>query len=260
MKLRSLALSLLIGLTVSACSKPDSSNESRTTAPLASKFQDKIARDASLTIEAENVRDVATRIGTEAQIFGGTVDHSSITNSDEQYADMTVRIPADTLNAFIKELHGLGFAIPTEEVTAQDVTGSYDQEQIKLATKKATLSRLKLLENRPKTVGEEIDLQKQLAEQQAEIDAGESGSTSVASTVRFSRVTIWIRQPKPGFFGGITLGLSRGFTSISDVLQTVITIAIAGIPAFLLLFLIILVFRKLLRRFDKGSRATDLKS
>jgi hypothetical protein len=63
---------------------------------------------------------------------------------------------------------------------------------------------------------------------------------------------VWIRPTKPGFFEGIGLGLSHGFSSISDVLQTVITIAIAGIPAFLLLFLIILVFRKLLRRFDRG--------
>jgi hypothetical protein len=253
----SILLTLCLALTVASCGKKSDNYESgRAPAPAmpVKSSSAKIARDASLTMEAKNVRDAAMAVSATAQKFGGTVEHSNITQGEEDYANLTLRVAADTLESFLKALHGLGYNIPSEDVTAQDVTEAYSANENDLATKKATLERLKMLENRPKSVGDEIELQKQIAALQTEIDAAQNGPASVASQVRYSRVTVWIRPTKPGFFEGIGLGLSHGFSSISDVLQTVITVAIAGIPAFLLLFLIILIFRKLLRRFDKGSK------
>lgn len=256
-RLITLSLCLLLGFVLVACGKKsDNYESSRAPAPALPMKSSaaKIARDASLTMEAKDVREAAMSVSATAQKFGGTVDHSNITHGEEEYANLTLRVAADTLDAFLKSLHALGYNIPSEEVTAQDVTDAYSANENDLATKKATLERLKMLENRPKSVGDEIELQKQIAQLQTEIDAAQNGQTGVVSQVKYSRVTIWIRPTKPGFFEGIGLGLSHGFSSISDVMQTVITIAIAGIPAFLLLFLIILVFRKLLRRFDKGSK------
>jgi hypothetical protein len=88
--------------------------------------------------------------------YGGYVADSNQWYSDEQlYANLTVRIPTESLEAFLEELEDLVIRVESQNVSSDDVTEEYVDLQARLRNLEATEEELRALltevrENRSK--------------------------------------------------------------------------------------------------------------
>ncbi len=89
----------------------------------------KYIRTARLTAYCTDLSELLRRVRTETDAVGGWIsDESTGGEEGARFASLTVRVPAENLDAFLSALDGTG-TISQKSVSATDVSGSYMDAQ-----------------------------------------------------------------------------------------------------------------------------------
>ena len=116
----------------------------------------KIIRNVSLTIKTSAYDDSMASLTALLSQYGGYLESSSeyTNNRDLRTAALTLRIPADSLDAFLSNTGELG-RITSRNMSSTDVTASYQDTAARLENQKLLLARLQALTD---TAGDLSDL------------------------------------------------------------------------------------------------------
>ena len=85
----------------------------------------KIVRNGSLDLLVNEVGQSFTKIGSIVTGAGGYVEKSTQTNSGGYSANMTIRVPAASLDKVIADIEHLAAKVDRESVEVRDVTREY---------------------------------------------------------------------------------------------------------------------------------------
>jgi hypothetical protein len=150
-----------------------------------------IIRNADLAVvvdDAEAAIDTIEKLVSRAQ---GWVVNSSIWESDDiKRGSITVRIPADGLDAFLEEIHRLANQVTNESVSGEDVTEEYVDLEARLSNLEATATRVRSFLDEAKDVEEALAVNSELSRLEQEIERISGRMQFLEQSARFSQVSI----------------------------------------------------------------------
>ncbi|HEY8909370.1 MAG TPA: DUF4349 domain-containing protein [Desulfosporosinus sp.] len=130
----------------------------------------KITHYLTLTLEVATINDVVGKISREVQQQGGYVSESQQNGSDSHSsAQMTVKIPADKLNALRDSLATWGKVLD-QHMLANDITNQYYDSQVRLQTLEAEEKRYLEILNQAKTVDDVLKVENALSNIRQQIE------------------------------------------------------------------------------------------
>ena len=199
----------------------------------------KIIRSVSLTIATDAFTGTLENIKTAAQSGGGWIE--SVTESGDEgsrRAWMTLRIPADMLDAFLTEAGSAG-RVTNRSETAQDVTESYYDTQARLESKQLLLGRLQELVAMAESLDDVLALERQMADTQYEIDRLQESLLHTDRQVDYATVDITLREETPAdqatdaqlsFGQRIAAAIEMGGIVFAEFLQNAAVWLVSAVP------------------------------
>lgn len=212
----------------------------------------KLIKDVSISAETKKFDTLLESITKKTKELGGYVESSEINGSSYSYyssrwAELMVRIPADKLDAFVKEVDS-NANITNKMESVRDVTLEYvDIESHVNALRAEQESLLNILKKADK-LGDIIKVQSQLTQVRYEIESYESQLRTYDNMVTYSTVKINITEveretpAEPETFGDeIKARLEENLNNIKDGLRSFAIWFISSIPYIILWAVIILI-------------------
>lgn len=232
----------------------------------------KLIKDVSISAETKKFDTLLENITKKTKELGGYVENSEISGSSYSYntsrwANLLVRIPADKLDAFVKEVDS-NANITNKMESVRDVTLEYvDMESHVNALRAEQESLLNILKKADK-LGDIIKVQSQLTQVRYEIESYESQLRTYDNMVTYSTVNINITEveretpAEPETFGDeIKTRLGENLNNIKDGLRSFTIWLVSSIPYIILWAVIILIISvPLWKAAKKGRRKREKKS
>lgn len=219
----------------------------------------KIIRSASLTIGTQAYETSLSELKALCESSGGWVSHVSESTGKDglRYAYLSLRIPADQLDAYLEGTGQLGRMIRREE-SASDVTESYYDTQARLDTQKALMARLQALVTDAADLSDLLALESQLADTQYEIDRLQSSLDNTDRQVAYSSVDVSLQEESASTLvtADVTFGerlqnaISAGVKAFVDFFADVAVFLTAALP-FIAIVAVIALATLLVRKLHK---------
>ena len=217
----------------------------------------KIIRTASMTIATQTFEDSLNALKSACEGQGGWIESSSeSTNSYSglRTAYLTLRIPQDSLDAYLAGTEGLG-RVTSKSESAQDVTASYQDTQTRLNTQLALMERLQALITESGDLSDLLALESQIADTQYMIDSLQSSLNSTDRQVSYSTVNVTLKEEKTveltdttvSFGERILSAVAVGWEAFTGFLGDMVVFLVAALP-FMLIVAVVVIVIKLIRR------------
>ena len=219
-----LALCLMLGMTGCEAERgvPPSSRSASTsgygaeqTAPNAASLTDErlMVQRASQKVEVAELDPALRAARLAATDSGGYVENESREN--EQSAQLDLRVAAAQLDTTLTRMAALG-SEKSRVVSAEDVTESHSDLEVRLRNQEALRDRLRALAARAESVKDVLQVEAELARVQSEIEAMQSRLARMNRQVKFSLLSVTFERthiygPLGYFFHAIGWGLERLF-------------------------------------------------
>ncbi|MBQ6441295.1 MAG: DUF4349 domain-containing protein [Lachnospiraceae bacterium] len=162
----------------------------------------KLIRTVSMNVETENYDALLPNIEKKVQEYGGYIESSSTYNNTNPYgnndgreANMTVRIPAQNLDAFLHTVSDQSNVTYKSE-NVQDVTLSYVDLQSHKKALEEEQKRLMDFMEEAETIEELITIEDRLTQVRYELESMESQIRTYDNQVDYSTVSINILEVK----------------------------------------------------------------
>jgi hypothetical protein len=206
-----------------------------------------LIRTASLDVRiakasgVAHAADEADRIAVEA---GGAVYSDDRTAGKRASANLTLKVPPDSLESAINRLAALGKEIQRSSST-KDVTSQVADVASRTLSARQSLARLRALYGEATKVGQVIEIESEIATREADLESLEAQQRALASETATATINLSLTAakhvappPKPhhargGFVGGLTHGWDAFVTTV-----TALVTALGAVLPFLLLVLI----------------------
>lgn len=146
---------------------------------------------ASLSLEVSSVGNAVTRVKDIAKRSGGYVESQS--DSGEKRADITIRVPVDSLKSTISSLEAIG-KVTSRRVSVEDVTEKYVDIDARLKTMVALRDRLRALLDKAQKVEEILAIEKELSRVQADLDSMQARLKALKGKVDFASLRVSIKR------------------------------------------------------------------
>ena len=209
----------------------------------AAQRETKLIRNVSLTIATRTFEESYEALRGSAG--DGWISYSSVSTSSNglRTASLTLRIPADQVDAFLAGTGSFG-RVTRQEETTQDVTDSYYDTQSRLETQKALLSRYQELVAKAEDMSDLLTLENAMAEIQWQIDSYTASLNATDSRVQYATISVTLREEKEqervqvtelGFGERISAALAVGWEALTDFLEDMAVFLIAALPVILLI-------------------------
>jgi len=217
-----LALCLVLGLTgceAERMSAPRSASNAaygaEQTAPDGGATTDDrlVVQRASQNVEVEELAPALRAARQAATDSGGYVENESRDN--EQSARLDLRVAAARLDPTLTRMAALG-SEKSRAVSAEDVTESHSDLEVRLRNQEALRDRLRALVARAESVKDVLAVEEELARVQSEIESMQSRLLRMNRQVKFSLLSVTFERtriygPLGYFFHAIGWGLERLF-------------------------------------------------
>lgn len=140
--------------------------------PAAQPMARLIIKNASLSLQVENVRTAEVNIRNLVNQMGGYIVQSSNNGSDEATATTMIsfRVPADKFDVVLEELQKLAKKVYSRNVSGEDVTEEFVDLEAQLKNLEATRSRLQTLLDKTDKVSDALEVSKALTDIQGQIE------------------------------------------------------------------------------------------
>lgn len=224
----------------------------------------KIIRTASIYLTVTSVETSAAAVRGVAAGLGGQVTSETINATDlapqsdpvlggktpatvrriGNYGQLVLAIPSDRLDAALDQLSKLGTVVQ-RATASEDVTAAYIDTESRIATKKASIERVRALMTQTQNLSQIVELESQLAQREAELESLQAQLAAMAKRVAMSSVTVTISTnpevvtpvEENGFMTGLRSGwkaflasLSVGLTVLGALLPWAIALSLIALP------------------------------
>ena len=186
----------------------------------------KIIRNAQLRIRVSDFAVSGRAVEQAVQKVGGRVDNANETRSSSTIENaMTIRVPANRLDAFLSLVLSQSIYQDTKTITAEDVTRRYVDVEARIRSKKAVEETYLRLLKQAKSIGDVLKVQEQLARIQEEREVQEAELRQLKDDVALSTVNLTYYQqtemalsPEEPFYKQIYHNLVDGSRAVGSVL------------------------------------------
>ncbi|KAA2264874.1 DUF4349 domain-containing protein [Solihabitans fulvus] len=206
-----------------------------------------IVRSAQVDLRDQNVSGTLAKAIDVARNAGG---QEAEENSDQEHATVTLRVPAEKLDAV---LDGLGkvATVTHRQQKSEDVTEQSVDIESRLKTQQASVDRLRGLYERAGSVTEIAQVENELTRRQADLESLQHRRDALAGQVALSTVVVSISRPdgappadsaqSVGFLGA----LAGGWHALLTALRVLVVafgaalpfLVVLGVPVAAVLFL-----------------------
>jgi len=196
----------------------------------------KIIYTGSMSVETMEFDNVLTDLEQRVADLGGYISDRSVFNTIMGYrrGDFVLRIPAETFEAFSRELRQ-DLHVTYYTATATDVSLEYTDLESRLTSQRVKLERLQELLSQAKKMEDIITIESSISETQLTIDDLERSLLSMDDRISYSTVNLSLNEVyeyDDTIASPITLGerignaFSRGIDAVVSVFQSLL-VAIA---------------------------------
>ena len=227
-----------------------------------------IIRNKTMRIEVDDVDAAVATLEKLAADHGGVITAMQVATDDETpiyrydettYSDgaalrgyVTIRVPADKYQAFLKGASGIGTVLYQAE-NANDVTQQHVDMTARLANLRAEEVRLREFFDAAKKVEEMLAIEQELSRVRGEIESLDAQVKYLERQAAMATVTIDLTEPKPlvrpsGDDWGFGQAVTEGFRGAAGVIRVAIALIIATAPLWILALAAFFIIRALLRR------------
>jgi hypothetical protein len=162
----------------------------------------------------------------------------------EQYyrGSYQIKVEAGKYDSVISQLKQIGEVQDFNENT-EDITGSYANLEIELATEKSRLERYRAMYNEATKIEDKINLNDRIFNQERTVKYYEDRLANLDSKIDYSTVSVTITEKKSNFFSAKFVELSELIGTIVGSLNSLLVLIFAVIPYLILIALIYLIIR-----------------
>lgn len=177
-----------------------------------------IITTAQMSIRVEDVPGTVRSITDAVTAHDGVIDYQDFSDTGEGgFAQMTVRVPAESLEELITTVSAFG-RVQQVSRQASDVTQQRVDLDARIGALEASIERLRDLLDQTTNVADLVAVETELANRQAEVDSLTAQRDYLANQVAMSTLSISI-QPTvlgatatPGFADGLRNGIATLIT------------------------------------------------
>jgi hypothetical protein len=217
----------------------------------------KVVKTASIDVEvADGGFDAAfSKVPTIAAGNGGFVASSSSTSSggdDEAQAAGTVvvRVPSANFDATRQQLIGLG-TLRSQQLRGDDVSGQLTDLDARLKNLRSQEEAIRLLMTKAGTIGETIEVQRQLSTVREEIERLAGEQARLTDAVSYSTLTVSLAEPgvvveRPTDPSSVRQAVTKAWDGAQSVVAAAIVVLGYLVPLALLVGLGLLALRPFL--------------
>jgi len=217
---------------------------------------------AALELRVKDIQATVTALRTAAARLGGSVSDVAVTFGDSSVeppaaglsaesartsglpagGTVTIRVPADKLDALTATAAGLGTVI-SQTSSAADVTQQHVDLAARLKNLRAEEARVRALFSRAGGVTALLEVERELSRVRGDIEAMQAELDSLNNQISLATLTVTLTQPgavvRPSVAGswGFSAAVTLGVQSAAALLRALITGAIALAPLALLAML-----------------------
>ena len=224
----------------------------------------KLIRNAELSAETKDFEKFNNDIETEINKAGGYIESSNVSGNSydsfsNRYADITIRIPAEKLDAFLSTVGNLA-NITSKNISLKDITADYIDTEARIRALESEQKALLAILEKATKVSEIIEVQDRLTDVNAELDSYKSQLRTFDKLVSYSTVRIHINEvdrvspsgEKTGFFTEIKNRLSDNLYNVGQGLRSFVIFIISSLPYIaiiaVIIIVIIIIIRKIIRK------------
>lgn len=222
---------------------------SGTTAPVNQKLIRKVYMDA----ETEDMDSLLYQVEQRISELGGYVESREVYNGSTRYtrsrhADMTIRIPAESLDQFVNQVSEVSNITSLRE-TADDVTLSYVATQSRITALETEETRLLELLAKAETMEDLLLIESKLTDIRTDLEEVKSRLKLYDNQVSYGTIYLNVSEVKEyteveeepeGFFARIGKGFMESAKDLWNGLLELVIFLISNLPYFLFLGLIAL--------------------
>ncbi|WP_197523496.1 DUF4349 domain-containing protein [Actinokineospora pegani] len=174
----------------------------------------KLVRRADLTLASDDVGEAADRVRSEVLAVGGFSGDEKIT---ERVATMTLRVPADKLDAVLGRITGGEIGeVRSRGQSAEDVTEQSVDLESRIKTQQASVERVRALLADASSVGDVVQIEGEVTRREAELESLLARRDALAGSVALSTVSVRVERTdavtapeepdEPGFLDALAVG------------------------------------------------------
>lgn len=239
-----------------------------------SDFASKIIYSANLSIQTTEFDTAVSLLEKNVAQIGGFVENSNVNgdvfyNNDgttqivNRWANYTVRVPAESFEAFLRQADGLGNVVSSGRY-AENVTSTYTDYEAHLSSLKTEQERLLSMLEKATEVDNLIALEQRLSEVRYEIESIERNLRNLDRQISYSTVDITLQEverytptvPVTRTFGEkLADAFSDGLSGFVSGLKAFIVWLVSALPALLVIAVIVVVVIVIVRRVKKKKAA-----
>jgi tetratricopeptide (TPR) repeat protein len=216
-----------------------------------------LIKTATLNCEVASYDEALAQIQKIAAQYSGYVVASNMQVSveDVKSGTVTLRIEAKNFDAALQALKQIAKKLDSESLQGNDVTEEFYDLTARLENKRKAEKRYQEILASAKTTKDILEVEQALTNVREEIERMEGRKRYLEDQVALSTITVNLHEPYPlmasgryGFLAQMRRGIENGVSGFSEVLSACITFAIAGIPIFVLLSVLIWAIRRYRRK------------
>jgi hypothetical protein len=203
--------------------------------PLTAPGEDReVITTGSATVTVKDTSDSADEFTAWVEKRGGRVDGRTESRSHDGHtsATLVVRVPSKYVSAAVAQLRGLG-TVESVDLQRDDVTAEGQDLDARIKALEISVKRLEGILERAGSSSEVIEAESALSSRQQELDALKVQRRSLSDQVTLSTIDVsFVQESKPGAVapGGFFGGLVKGWNSVIDTVNSVVTAAGVLVP------------------------------
>ena len=222
----------------------------------------------NLTAETDDLDALRSALDEKIAALNGYVEDQSVYNgsiydSGRRYrsANLTVRIPADSIDAFLQDVGGLA-NIVRQNKSIEDVTLSYVATESRLKALETEEARLLELLSQAETMTDLLEIEARLSEVRSELENYASQKRLYDNQIDYATIYIAIEEvqeytptEEPSLWERIRDGFKDNLEGVGKGLLDVLVWFIVSIPTLVVLAVVVLILVLIVRRIRRRRKA-----
>jgi len=152
-----------------------------------------VIKNSNLSLLVKDVRAQADSALSYAKRVGGYMVSTSYTRPDESpFAEITVRVPTEKLDATLNYFRSLALKVTSENLVGTDVTETYTDIKARISTLEKTKSILEGILTKAIAVSDIVSIQEKILYTQEQIDALKGQEKAIEQNAAFTKVTVYL--------------------------------------------------------------------
>ena len=206
----------------------------------------KLIRNADLSVETKTFDDFHAALMQKTAAIGGYVESSDVgAYSTHRYEQLVLRIPADSLDAFLQSVAELG-TVTSQNTSVQDVTDKYIDVKSRLAALETEQETLLTLMKKAEKLTDVLEIQDRLTEVRGTLESYKAQLKALDSQIDYSAVTMTVNEVErvtppetEGFFAEVRQNLSENLYAIGQGARSFAVWFLSSLPYILIWLLVI---------------------